>query len=79
VDWPLHPRRSSSRANCAAPTAPAWLRDLSALDGARILLVEDNANNREVALDFLSAARMQIDVAEHGGEAVRMVATTTWC
>jgi CheY-like chemotaxis protein len=36
-------------------------------------LVEDNANNREVALDFLGAARMQIDVAEHGGEALRMV------
>ncbi len=27
-----------------------------ACDGARILLVEDNANNREVALDFLAAA-----------------------
>jgi signal transduction histidine kinase/DNA-binding response OmpR family regulator/HPt (histidine-containing phosphotransfer) domain-containing protein len=47
--------------------------DLTHLDGARILLVEDNANNREVALDFLAAARMEIDVAEHGGEAIRMV------
>jgi signal transduction histidine kinase/DNA-binding response OmpR family regulator/HPt (histidine-containing phosphotransfer) domain-containing protein len=47
--------------------------DLTHLDGARILLVEDNANNREVALDFLAAARMVVDVAEHGGEAVRMV------
>jgi signal transduction histidine kinase/CheY-like chemotaxis protein len=54
------------------------LRDLSALDGARILLAEDNANNREVALDFLSAARMQIDVAQHGGEAVRMVQETDY-
>ncbi|WP_432378010.1 response regulator [Duganella sp. P38] len=72
VDWPLAPQqqpremRRSDRAGLA-------IRDLSALDGARILLVEDNANNREVALDFLAAARMQIDVAEHGGEAVRMV------
>ncbi|HZX29102.1 MAG TPA: response regulator [Telluria sp.] len=49
------------------------VRDLSRLDGARILLVEDNANNREVALDFLAAARMRVDVAVHGGEAVRMV------
>jgi two-component system sensor histidine kinase/response regulator len=48
-------------------------RDLSRLDGARILLVEDNANNREVALDFLAAARMQVDVAVHGGEALQMV------
>ncbi|HEY0488414.1 MAG TPA: ATP-binding protein [Telluria sp.] len=53
--------------------APAPLPDLSRLDGARILLVEDNANNREVALDFLAAARMQVDVAVHGGEAVQMI------
>ena len=49
------------------------LPDLSPLDGARILLTEDNANNREVALEFLSAARIQVDIAHHGGEAVRMV------
>jgi two-component system sensor histidine kinase/response regulator len=48
-------------------------RDLSRLDGARILLVEDNANNREVALDFLAAARLQVDIAVHGGEAIQMV------
>ncbi len=47
--------------------------DLSRLDGARILLVEDNANNREVALDYLAAARMQVDVALHGGQAIEMV------
>jgi len=58
----------------AAPGAAADLSTagLPRLDGARILLAEDNANNREVALDFLSAARMQIDVAENGREAVRM-------
>jgi len=47
--------------------------DLARLEGARILLVEDNANNREVALDFLAAAKVLVDVATHGGEAVRMV------
>ena len=46
---------------------------LARLDGARILLVEDNANNREVALDFLAAADMQVDVALHGGQAIDMV------
>jgi CheY-like chemotaxis protein len=76
VDWPLHPhqqRQQQARELRRSDSAGLAMRDLSALDGARILLVEDNANNREVALDFLSAARMQIDVAEHGGEAVRMV------
>jgi len=48
------------------------LLDLPRLDGARILLAEDNANNREVALDFMAAARMQVDVAFNGAEAVRM-------
>jgi two-component system sensor histidine kinase/response regulator len=50
----------------------AGVRDLSPLYGARILLVEDNANNREVALDFMAAARMRVDTATDGGEAVRM-------
>jgi two-component system sensor histidine kinase/response regulator len=48
-------------------------RDLARLQGARILLVEDNANNREVALDFLAAAPVEVDVALHGGEAIEMV------
>ncbi|WP_227496581.1 hybrid sensor histidine kinase/response regulator [Massilia litorea] len=48
-------------------------RGLARLRGARILLVEDNANNREVALDFLAAAPVHVDVAVHGGEAVEMV------
>ena len=46
--------------------------DLARLDGARILLVEDNANNREVALDFLAGAPVRVDVAVDGREAVRM-------
>ncbi|MET0322128.1 MAG: ATP-binding protein [Duganella sp.] len=58
-------------------TAPA-LADLSVLDGARILLVDDNANNRLVALDFLSAARMHVDIACDGAEAVRMAAAGTY-
>jgi signal transduction histidine kinase/CheY-like chemotaxis protein/HPt (histidine-containing phosphotransfer) domain-containing protein len=56
-----------------AVPAPASTHELARLDGARILLVDDNANNREVALDFLSCARMQVDVATGGAEAVEMV------
>jgi signal transduction histidine kinase/DNA-binding response OmpR family regulator/HPt (histidine-containing phosphotransfer) domain-containing protein len=57
----------------AARPAADTLPDLGRLDGARILLVEDNANNREVALDFLAAARMRVDCAADGLEAVAMV------
>ena len=60
-----------------APQAPARLdtgtRELARLRGARILLVEDNTNNREVALDFLAAAPVQVDVAVHGAQALEMV------
>ncbi|WP_229632265.1 hybrid sensor histidine kinase/response regulator [Pseudoduganella violaceinigra] len=47
--------------------------ELARLQSARVLLVEDNANNREVALDFLETVRVQADVAVDGAEAVRMV------
>jgi signal transduction histidine kinase/DNA-binding response OmpR family regulator/HPt (histidine-containing phosphotransfer) domain-containing protein len=57
----------------AARPAADSLPDLARLDGARILLVEDNANNREVALDFLAAARMRVDSAADGLQAVAMV------
>jgi two-component system sensor histidine kinase/response regulator len=64
-------RPELARPGAHVPTAP---QDLGRLDGARILLVDDNANNREVALDFLAAARMQVDSAAGGEEAVRMAA-----
>jgi signal transduction histidine kinase/DNA-binding response OmpR family regulator/HPt (histidine-containing phosphotransfer) domain-containing protein len=41
--------------------------------GARVLLVEDNEINREVALGLLEGAHLAIDVAGNGQEAVRMV------
>ena len=64
-------------AQCPAPlssTATPARPALPRLDGARILLAEDNANNREVALDFMAAARIRVDVAHNGREAVRMAA-----
>jgi signal transduction histidine kinase/HPt (histidine-containing phosphotransfer) domain-containing protein/ActR/RegA family two-component response regulator len=57
------------------PAAFAPPPGLERLDGARILLVDDNANNREVALDFLALARMHVDVAGGGQQAVDMVRT----
>jgi len=49
--------------------------ELSRLRGARVLLVEDNELNREVALGLLSDANLAIDVAENGQVAVQMTAT----
>ena len=48
-------------------------RELGQLHGARLLLVEDNDLNQEVALALLEDAQMNIDVADNGEVAVRMV------
>ncbi len=50
-------------------------RDLGPLRDARVLLVEDNEMNREVALGLLEDAHLSIDFAENGEVAVRMVGT----
>ncbi len=50
----------------------------SHLAGAHILLVEDNAINREVAMELLSGAGLAVDTAENGREAVTMVRATAY-
>jgi signal transduction histidine kinase/CheY-like chemotaxis protein len=47
--------------------------DVSRTQGARVLLVEDNEINQEVALGQLEDAKIQVDLAENGEVAVRMV------
>jgi len=47
--------------------------DVSHLRGARVLLVEDNEINQEVALGQLEDAKVQVDVADNGEVAVNMV------
>jgi len=46
----------------------------ASLSGARVLLVEDNAINRELALDVLSRAGIVVSVAGNGQEALEMLA-----
>ncbi len=56
----------------AAAAAPGV--DLAQIRGARVLLVEDNELNREVALGLLEDAHLEIETAENGQAAVQMVA-----
>src|SRR6516162_625578 len=47
--------------------------DASRTRGARVLLVEDNELNQEVAKGLLEEAKVSVDLAENGEVAVRMV------
>ncbi len=55
-----------------AAAAPA--AELKRIHGARVLLVEDNELNREVALGLLEDAHLAIETAENGQIAVQMIA-----
>ena len=57
----------------AAPPAPA-----PALAGARILLVEDNAFNQQIALEMLEEAGCAVCVAQNGLEAIDLLAKTSF-
>lgn len=46
---------------------------LQSIQGARVLLVEDNELNQEVAVELLHEAGLSVDVAKNGMLAVRMV------
>ena len=55
------------------PRSTESVAELSAIAGARVLLVEDNLLNQEVALAFLGEAQLQVDVAGDGREAIEKV------
>ncbi len=67
----VQPGRAVSEVG-ASPAAPdiegTLLRDHA---GARVLLVEDNAVNQEVALHLLQTAGLQVDLAADGAQAVQ--------
>ncbi len=46
---------------------------VSKVTGAKVLLVEDNEINQQVAIELLSRARMEVDVAENGLVSVEKV------
>lgn len=51
---------------------------LQAIQGARVLLVEDNEINRIVALELLAEAHLQVDVAENGEKALQKLARSRY-
>jgi len=57
----------------AAAPHPAVGIDLEAIRGARVLLVEDNEINREVAFGLLEDAHLSLDTAENGEIAVQKI------
>ena len=59
------------RAETAQP-GPSF--DIERLRGARVLLVEDNEINQEVAIGQLEDAEVFVDLAENGEVALRMIA-----
>jgi PAS domain S-box-containing protein len=59
-------------AGTAAYSSTAW-RALQPLRGARILLVEDNALNQQVASELLADAGFNVDVANNGEIALHQV------
>jgi two-component system sensor histidine kinase/response regulator len=63
---------ASNSKNYDVPANP--MVELEQLRGARVLIVEDNELNREVALGLLEDAHLSIDLAENGQIALQMVA-----
>ncbi|CAN5693949.1 hypothetical protein BH11PSE7_BH11PSE7_16200 [soil metagenome] len=66
VSWGQDAEASASEVAAAAPQQD----QLAALMGAHILLVEDNAFNREIAIDFLAMVGATAVSAENGQEAI---------
>jgi len=66
----------------APPHTPSGMEAETAISQrthpTRVLLVEDNAINREVALELLRAARLDVDTACDGREAVALAAANAY-
>jgi two-component system sensor histidine kinase/response regulator len=63
----------SDKETTAVDCCQDWLEQLQTIRGARLLLVEDNEVNQEVAIALLEEGRFQVDLAVNGRLAVEMV------
>jgi PAS domain S-box-containing protein len=70
----LGPEGAQSPVLPEGPIAGAAFEQLSTIAGARILLVEDNELNQEVALELLREAGLIVDLAENGQLALDQLA-----
>ena len=61
-----------------AAAEPTPMPDTSRLFGARILLVEDNDINQELANELLTSEGLLVDLAADGEEAIRMIGASTY-
>jgi PAS domain S-box-containing protein len=68
----MRPGQAASQAP-AAPRADAETQLRQCCVGARLLLVEDNPINQEVALELLRSVGLQVDLAANGREALARV------
>jgi CheY-like chemotaxis protein len=69
----LHARQEPSS---HVETTPSF--EIAQTRGTRVLLVEDNEINQEVAIGLLEDAAIQVDLAENGEIAVRMAGETRY-
>ena len=68
----------AGRMNLPAQSAQALSRQLSTIQGAKILLVEDNEINQEVAQGLLTEGGLQVFLANDGQQAIDMIYQQEW-
>ncbi len=61
------------RVNKTQRKGTKYLEQLKAIQGARILLTEDNEINQQVATELLEAAGFEVEIANNGAESVEIV------
>jgi PAS domain S-box-containing protein len=71
-------RQDIAQPDSSTSPIPAETRLRSRHAGAHVLLAEDNAVNREVAVELLQAAGMRVDLAVDGQEAIDLCAHTDY-